>query len=161
MQVFWKFLFLSTLILGTSSCNAPRKNLKQITMINPPNVYATYDRGFSQGVRAHVSEIIFLSGIVGWQENRKLKDQDDFTSQTQQAFRNIMSILAHENLSENSILHLRYFVVNLSPERVQRVAQAMAAIFKFDYKPATTIVGVSALARPDLLIEIEVTAVAK
>ena len=57
------------------------------------------------------------------------------------------------------VVALRVYVVNYKPDNAAAVGQALREFFPGDQAPASTWVGVTALAREEFLIEIEAVAV--
>jgi len=57
------------------------------------------------------------------------------------------------------VVALRIYIVNYRPEQADAVGGALREFFPKEERPASTWIGVSALAVPDVLIEIEATAV--
>lgn len=57
------------------------------------------------------------------------------------------------------VVSLRIHVVDYRPEKAAAVGNALREFFSGDAKPASTWIGVAALADPGFLIEVEATAV--
>jgi|GEM_PF-1173195 len=124
-------------------------------MINPPMIYETKSRGFSQGIETSSRNLIFLSGVVGWDKNRNLPEDYSFLNEARQALKNIQLLMKDEKLRKVEIVLLRFYVVDLSSERMRQISSLIDQMFEGSHHPATTVVGISKLARAELNIEIE------
>jgi enamine deaminase RidA (YjgF/YER057c/UK114 family) len=98
-----------------------------------------------------------VSGQVGFDADGQLAGEDHY-SQAEQAFRNLATAVEAVGGSMESILKITIFVVDHHPQLLEPLMNARAAAFG-DHKPASTYVGVQALARPGLLVEVEAIAV--
>lgn len=125
-------------------------------MINTTGAYSSFQSGFSQGIQ--VGNIIFLSGQVGWNADYQLSEVNDFKSQVDVAMNNINSILTESNSSMSHVVHLRFYVVELTDAKKDNINNVLAHHFQGTYRPATTLLGVVKLAHDELLIEIETVA---
>jgi enamine deaminase RidA (YjgF/YER057c/UK114 family) len=57
------------------------------------------------------------------------------------------------------VVKLNYYVVNLKPDQLPVIREVRNKYFSPEHLPASTLVGVTALAREDFMIEIEAVAV--
>ena len=126
------------------------------SIINNPNVHITHDLGFSQAVI--FNNLIYSSGQVGWNKDYTLPSNSDFKQQFEQTLINIEHLLESQKCSWQDVLHLRFYVVDLNAVKRENIAAFLKQIYSDGYAPATTILGLSALARESHLIEIEFTA---
>lgn len=156
-RVLWLILIFANLVTTSAS---ERKAIAPGVMINPPGLYPTQAYGFSQAVKTPAKTLIFLSGQVGWRRDRTLPPPGDFTAQTEQALANISEILKSEGLDHAALLQMRLYVVDINPEKMRVLGAALQRFFATDYKPASTVIGISSLARPELLVEVEAIAAA-
>ena len=133
-----------------SSCRS------KLTTIESWNVYPTRQYGFAQAVV--YDKVIYSSGQVGWNKDYFFTGNSDFQAQFKQSLHNIEQILAEVNGDWQDIIHLRFYIIGLDSSKRELVGKFLKATFQKAYKPATTIIGVTSLARENLLIEIEFTA---
>lgn len=112
---------------------------------------------YSHVAIARGSRIAFVSGQVGFDAEGQLVGEDHY-SQAEQAFRNVATAVEAVGGSMESILKITIFVVDHRPQLLEPLMNARAAAFG-EHKPASTYVGVQALARPGLLVEVEAVAV--
>lgn len=110
--------------------------------------------GFSRAVRA--GDRIFVSGTVAWSEAGELVGAGDMYAQAKQVIRNIEAALKEAGASLSDVVRTRMFVTDIA--RFGEVARAHSEAFG-EVRPAATLVAVSALADPELLVEIEADAV--
>jgi enamine deaminase RidA (YjgF/YER057c/UK114 family) len=72
-----------------------------------------------------------------------------------QVFLNLKTILSRLNASPDDVVKLNYYIVALAPERLAAVRAARDVMFESQLKPASTLIGVAALFKPDALLEVE------
>ena len=129
--------------------------------INPSTGVAPPKGSYSHIAIGSGSEIVGLAGQVALDSDGALVGDGDVASQTSQALRNVSRLLAELDLSWSSILSLRTYIVgaeHLSGFR-SVVSAFVADTFGDGLPPPNTLVVVSALARPEFLVEIEALAV--
>lgn len=109
--------------------------------------------GYCRAIR--VGNTIEVSGTTAM-DGDKLVGKDHIYEQTAFIFKKIEAALTQLDASMKDVVRTRMYVTDIS--QWQQVAKAHAEVFK-DIKPVTSMVEVSKLISPDLLIEIEVTAI--
>jgi enamine deaminase RidA (YjgF/YER057c/UK114 family) len=102
---------------------------------------------------------IYTAGQVSIDERGALVGGDDVSAQTAQAMRNVGLALAAAGASYTDIVKLTTYVVNYKPEHRAVIGKARAPFFQSGAPPASTLVGVAALALPEWLVEIEAVAI--
>lgn len=127
--------------------------------VNPPDLYDSVGYGFSHAARQRSGSVLHLAGQVAWDKNGKLVGSGDLAAQTRQALANIRTVLAAAGASPADILRLRTYVVNHSPEKLGPVLAEIAEFYADTLPAPNTFIGVSTLALPEFLVEIEATAV--
>ena len=110
--------------------------------------------GFSRAVRA--GDRIFVSGTVAWSEAGGLVGAGDMYAQAKQTIANIERALREAGASLSDVVRTRMFVTDIT--RLDEVARAHSEAFG-EVRPAATLVAVSALVEPELLVEIEADAI--
>jgi len=118
-----------------------------------------HNPGFSQVVVAKGIRTIYTAGQVSIDERGELVGADDLAAQTAQAMRNVGLALAAAGASYADIARITTYVVNYKPEHRAVIGKARAPFFANGPRPASTLVGVMALALPDWLVEIEAVAI--
>jgi enamine deaminase RidA (YjgF/YER057c/UK114 family) len=111
--------------------------------------------GYSRAVR--VGNIIEVAGTTA-SENGIVQGLNDYYAQTKFIFTKIDGILKSAGSSMNEVVRTRIFVCDIS--QWEQVAKAHHEYFG-KIKPVATMVEVSRLISPDLLVEIEVTAISE
>lgn len=99
--------------------------------------------------------LAFIAGQIAEDEHGAFVGRNDFDAQIRQVFLNIRSILSHLKASPDDVVKLNYYIVDLAPDRLVAVRVARDAMFESRLKPASTLIGVVALFKPDALIEVE------
>jgi len=127
--------------------------------LNPPELFPSLQYGFSQVVTSAPGKLIFLSGQVSWDEREQLLGGGDLKAQTLQALRNVEIGLRAAGAGLDDIVAMRLYVVDLRAEKSPAITEALHETFAGRQPPASTWIGVAALANEGFLIEIEATAV--
>jgi enamine deaminase RidA (YjgF/YER057c/UK114 family) len=127
--------------------------------VNPASVFRSLDHGFSQGVVASGRRTLYVSGQTAWDAEKRLIGGSDLESQAQQAFLNLQAVVEAAGGALSDVVSLRIYVVDYRPEKAAALGKAFRQFFPGEATPASTWIGVSALADPGFLIEVEATAV--
>jgi enamine deaminase RidA (YjgF/YER057c/UK114 family) len=152
MNPSFKKLLPLTLIIMAGCSN-------KICMVNVKEVYQTQQLGFSQAVTAN--GLLFASGMVGWDTGYQLTGSQNFEEQTKQIFINLAKLLKAAKSSFHQIVFIRFYVKMMDTSKREIVGKYMKQYFSGDYKPGSSLIGVEALARENLLLEIEIIAKVK
>jgi enamine deaminase RidA (YjgF/YER057c/UK114 family) len=129
------------------------------THINPEAVAAP--RNYSHVVVVDAGRLVFLAGQVPLAPDGSLVGAGDVAEQARQCFRNIRAALEAVGATPDDIIKLTTFVVDFDPSQRDPIIAARDEILGFgEQVPASTLVGVDALALDDFLIEVEAMAIA-
>lgn len=110
--------------------------------------------GYSRAVR--VGNVVEVAGTTAVDEQGKVVGVGDAAEQTRYILNKIKGALNAAGAQLSDVARTRMFVTDIS--RWEAIGRVHGEFFK-DIKPVATMVQVSALIDPDLLVEIEVTAV--
>ena len=127
-----------------------------IELINPPDL--SKPTGYSHVAIVSSGRQLHLSGQVALNAAGALVGKDDLAAQTEQVYLNLRAGLAAGGATLRDVFKVVAYVVGLTPERAAAVRTVRAKHLGDGPYPASTMVGVTSLIHPDLLIEIEVIA---
>ena len=129
------------------------------TIEHPRTEGLLHNPAFSQVVAASGTRTIYTAGQVSIDERGGLVGPGDLAAQTAQVMLNVGLALAVAGAGYADIVKITTYVVNYRPEDRTVVGKARAPFFAGGTPPASTLVGVAALAMPEWLVEIEAVAV--
>jgi enamine deaminase RidA (YjgF/YER057c/UK114 family) len=110
--------------------------------------------GYSRAVR--VGRSVWVAGTTAAAEGGGAVGGDDIAEQTREALRRIESALQQAGAGLEDVVRTRMYVTDIS--RWREVGQAHGEVFGL-IRPATSMLQVSALIDPALLVEVEADAV--
>ena len=111
----------------------------------------------SQGVAVPAGRMVFASGQVARGVDGALVGRGDIRAQTRKTLENLQAVLAEAGATMDDVVKVTVFVTNLA-EHFSVIHEVRSEFFSSDY-PASTLVEISRLVDPAMLIEIEAIAV--
>ena len=116
-----------------------------------PDPYEPFN--ISQAFR--VGDLVFVSGQAALEKQGQLVGVGDFDTQAAQAFENLGEVLAAAGSSLEKVIKVTIYLTDMG--NFPKIVDARREYFTAPY-PADTIVEVTSLALPDLMVEIDVIA---
>ena len=129
-----------------------------ITKINPPHLYESVPFGFSHAALQEGGRTLHLAGQVAWDAQCNVVGEGDLARQVEVALQNLSAVLAEASADAGNLVRLRTYIVDNTPEKLGIVVGALNRFYAGATPAPNTVVGVSGLALPDFLVEIEATA---
>jgi len=111
---------------------------------------------FRHAVRANGRSTVYVSGQVPLDEAGECVGVGDFDAQVRQVYDNLTKILEALGVGWEAVAIMHIYIVNYTPERYARLREIRAE-YLGDILPASTVVGVTALALPEFEVEVEIT----
>jgi reactive intermediate/imine deaminase len=113
-----------------------------------------YDQ-FHIALGYRIGDLVLLSGQAAIDENGNVVGEGDFDAQAEQVFKNLKRVLEAAGSSLTNVVKVNIYLTDMS--YFPKIVELRSRHFSRPW-PADTIVGVTALALPELMIEIEATA---
>jgi len=116
--------------------------------------------GYSQGVVAEQGgRVLYCAGQTSVDEEGNPMHAGNLAAQLAQAFDNLQAVLKEAGMGFENVVRLNYYTTDVAAylEAAPHVRDPFA---NMDVRPAGTLLGVAELFHPDIMIEIEATAVA-
>lgn len=124
-----------------------------IQPINPPGVKAM------PGLMNHAMKVgntVYVSGQIARDQDGNTVGKNDFSAQAEQVYSNVQAVLAGAGATMQDVVKMNSYLIR---EQDLSANWEIRKRYFTGEPPAATLVFVSALADPDLLIEVEVIAV--
>jgi|TARA_B100002003_G_scaffold236301_1_gene252114 enamine deaminase RidA (YjgF/YER057c/UK114 family) len=135
--------------------NSNRKDDNMADACNPPGVAIPFG-AFSNAAWQPCGRVLHLAGQVGVDADWNLAGPGDMVAQARQILINLQTILHAVGGEMDDIVSVIVYVTEMEP--LMAVHEVRKEFFSEPY-PASTLVQVAALVKPDFLIEISAVAV--
>lgn len=124
--------------------------------INPSSVFNSQQYGFSQAVVSDSNVSFFqTSGQVAVDKEEKILGGLNVGEQTRHALNNLKTVVEAAGGRVADVMMVRLYIVKLEAADTTSIGIAFREVFGTENPPASSWIGVTALARPEFLIEIE------
>ena len=126
----------------------------QVKRTNPPTL--STPTGYTHIVEVNgPGKTIYISGQIALDKDGKVVGAGDMKAQAEQVFKNLETALAAAGAKFTDVVKMNTFITDM--DQAPAVREVRARYFG-DTTPASTLVQVVKLARPEFLLEIEVIA---
>ena len=132
-----------------------------VTLINPDGIPKTDALRYRQVAIATGTRQVHIAGQVAYDANGQLVAPGDLAGQVAQAYRNVAIALAAAGATFSDVVRLTIYVVDWKHELMPAFLAGIEQVSKeLRIVPApASLIGVSVLFEPGVLVEIEATAV--
>ena len=131
-----------------------------VELLNPPGL--PQPEFYRQVGVASGSRLVFIAGQVARTASGEPVGAGDFAAQVTQAYLNVATALQAVGGSFDDVAKITLYVVDWAPEKLAALGAGVgqaAARLGIDLIKPVTLISVAGLGEPDLLIEVEATAV--
>jgi reactive intermediate/imine deaminase len=129
--------------------------MAQVKRTNPPTL--STPTGYTHVVEVTgPAKTIYIAGQIAFDKEGKVVGPGDMAAQAEQVFKNLQAALETAGAKFSDVVKMNTYVTDMS--KAPAVREVRARYFG-QTVPASTLVQVAALARPELMLEIEVIAV--
>jgi enamine deaminase RidA (YjgF/YER057c/UK114 family) len=151
--------FQTQVALAQAGQTTKEQTRAQPQFLNPPGL--SKPNGYTHVVVVQPGKPVYVSGQVALNAAGEVVGKDDLRAQVTQVMENLKTALAAAGASLQDAVKLNYYVVNLNPDKLSVIREVRNKYISAEHPPASTLVGVTALARQEFLIEVEVVAAPK
>ena len=103
-------------------------------------------------------KLIYVSGQVSWGPDGKVVGAGDMRAQCEQVFKNMTNVLRAAGAGWDEVIKMNGYMVGINADHVAAYREVRSGYLKAKQLPASTLVGVTSLVQPELLLEVEVVA---
>ena len=147
-------LAIPLLVVGLPALAFAQAGAPKITRTNPPTL--SKPTGYTHVVEVSGGKTVYVSGQIALDKDGKVVGEGDMKAQAEQVFKNLQAALAAAGATFKDVVKMNTYTTDIS--QAQAVRDVRARYFG-DVTPASTLVQVVHLARPEFMLEIEVIAV--
>ena len=114
--------------------------------------------GYTHVVVTSPGKLAFISGQVARDRQGNLVGKGDLRAQTVQVFENLKAALASAGATFDDVVKINWYIRDYKQENLAALRDIRDIYVNKENPPASTLVGVAALAQDDYLIEVEAVA---
>ncbi|SDT08322.1 Enamine deaminase RidA, house cleaning of reactive enamine intermediates, YjgF/YER057c/UK114 family [Paenibacillaceae bacterium GAS479] len=127
--------------------------------IQPPGLFSSKPWGFSQVVISEPGRIVNVAGQVAWDATGHM-NAEGLEGQLRQTLKQVIIAVEAAGGTLDDIQMLRLYIPNFqSNPDADLIAKVLTETFGTENPPASSWIGVQALAQPEYLVEVEAMAV--
>jgi 2-iminobutanoate/2-iminopropanoate deaminase len=127
----------------------------QVKRTNPPPL--SKPTGYTHVVEVTgPAKTVYVAGQIAFDKDGKIVGAGDMKAQAEQVFKNLQTALEAAGAKFSDVVKMNTYITDMGKAPVVREVRAR---YFGETTPASTLVQVAALARPELMLEIEVIAV--
>ena len=115
------------------------------------------ERAYSPAVKISGGTTVYLAGQTGYQDEKGETYPGDFDTQARVAFERMRKTLEAAGGKPDDIVTMTVFITDMA--NGTRFTQLRKEFFQEDRYPASALIGIKELARPEMMIEIQAIAV--
>jgi len=139
-------------LCGVSAASEPEPGIQTL---NPESLPVPFRNRFSHGKLVPAdAEWLYTAGQTGRDVDGTIGD--GIEEQADFAMRNLFNIVEAAGMTPDDVVKMTIYY--LDPEHLPTIVAARNRYFGEDFRPASTAVGISALANPAYLVEVELVA---
>ena len=144
-----------TLCFALLAAPAQAADSPGVTTLNPDTLPAPFKNRFSHGkVVPANADWLYTAGQTGRDVDGRIGD--GIEEQADFAMRNLYNIVVAAGMSSEDVIKMNIYY--LDPTHLPIIVAARNHYFGEDFQPASTALGISALANPAYLVEVELVA---
>ena len=134
---------------------------KDVKAMNEPQIrfLNRAPAGYSQVVEVRGGRTLYISGQVALDSSGNVVGPGDFSAQVKQVFTNLKARLDEAGASFNNVVKLNFYLLDAG--NLPIVRDVRDTYVNREQPPASTLVVVKQLFRPELLVEVDAIAVTK
>jgi len=114
--------------------------------------------GYTHVVVTGPGKLVFISGQIARDKQGNLVGKGDLHAQAVQVFENLKAALAAAGTTFNDVVKINWYIRDYKPESLGVLRDVRNLYVSKDNPPASTLIGVVALAQEDYLLEVEAIA---
>jgi len=114
------------------------------------------ERAYSPAVKVTGGTTVYMAGHTGYQDDRGETHPGDFDSQVRVAFERMRKTLEAAGSKLEDIVTMTVFITDMA--NGTRFTQLRKEFFQEERYPASALIGIKELARPEMLVEIQAIA---
>ena len=154
-QTTARLLFVIFALPAISFAQTTTSSATAIEHISPEGISAAPH--FSPAITTNSQKTVYVSGMTG-QFNQNADPLEEYETQLRQAYEKIALTLKAAGASSQDVVRQRVLIVGISQQHAAITRKVMQEFYG-SARPTSTATGTSGLFNPELVVEVDVTAV--